>query len=226
MTTSASPLARLDRNGLKAPFAALHHVALITNDMAKTVAFYRDVLGSEMAMSHRMPRDANERHYFITVAPNVVFAFFEFPDAEVPEYQPPMIHKTGRAFDHVAFLVPDEAAFTAMYTRLHGAGGQPERDPGPRPRPRLFLFRSERHRAGSDGRKGRRVRLPTPRRPRPRVLATSRSRLQHAFLPPSALPRWRLLCPRLPVAHRSGECACYTSRSPGMIAACAPDNER
>ncbi len=118
--TASAPLSLADRSGLKAPFAALHHVALITNDMKKTVAFYRDVLGSEVAMSHRMPRAANERHYFITVAPNVVFAFFEFPDAEVPEYQPPMIHKTGRAFDHVAFLVPDEAAFTAMYARLTG----------------------------------------------------------------------------------------------------------
>lgn len=118
MTTTAHSLA--DRSGLKSPFAALHHVALITNDMKKTVAFYRDVLGSEIAMAHRMPRAGNERHYFITVAPNVVFAFFEFPDAELPEYQPETLPKTGRALDHVCFLVPDEEAFTAMYARLQG----------------------------------------------------------------------------------------------------------
>ena len=52
--------------------------------MKKTVAFYRDVLGSQVAMGHRLPRAGNERHYFITVAPNTMFAFFEFPDAELP----------------------------------------------------------------------------------------------------------------------------------------------
>ena len=31
----------------RAPFASLHHVALVTNDMRKTVAFYRDLLGGE-----------------------------------------------------------------------------------------------------------------------------------------------------------------------------------
>ena len=122
MTASplSSSLSLADRFDPKAPFATLHHVALVTNDMRKTVAFYRDVLGSEIAMSHRLAREGNERHYFITVAPNVVFAFFEFPDAEMPEFQPAMIAKTGRALDHIAFLVPDENAFTSMYTRLRG----------------------------------------------------------------------------------------------------------
>lgn len=142
MTTSPPlhpPLSAADRNGLKAPFAALHHVALVTNDMRKTVAFYRDVLGSEIAMSHRLPREDNERHYFITVAPNVVFAFFEFPDAAMPEFQPAMIAKTGRVLDHIAFLVPDEEAFTSMYTRLQGqvAHLSDVRDLGP---VRAFFF--------------------------------------------------------------------------------------
>ena len=65
----------------------LHHVALVTNDMKKTVAFYRDVLGGEVVMAHRMPRPGNERHYFISVTPQAVFAFFEFPDAELPTHK-------------------------------------------------------------------------------------------------------------------------------------------
>ena len=77
-------LAMPGQTALNAPFGSLHHVALVTNDMKKTVAFYRDVLGSEVAMGHRLPRTGNERHYFITVAPTTVFAFFEFPDAEMP----------------------------------------------------------------------------------------------------------------------------------------------
>ena len=115
-----SVLSLPDRSGLKAPFSALHHVALITNDMDKTVAFYRDVLGSEVALTHRMPRADYSRHYFITVAPNTVFAFFEFPDAELPEFKPQTQVKTGRALDHIAFFVEDEAALKTWHERLQG----------------------------------------------------------------------------------------------------------
>lgn len=93
-----------DRNGLAAPFSALHHVALITNDMKATVAFYRDILGSDIAMAHRAT-DRDVRHYFITVAPNTVFAFFEFPESERPEFQEATRPKSNRHLDHVDFYV-------------------------------------------------------------------------------------------------------------------------
>jgi catechol 2,3-dioxygenase-like lactoylglutathione lyase family enzyme len=129
-----TPLSLPDRFGLTAPFAALHHVALVTNDMAKTVAFYRDVLGSEIAMGHRMNRPGNERHYFITVAPNTVFAFFEFPDAELPAYKDATLPSTGRALDHICFMVESDAAFAAWHERLTAAGVDnlsPIREMGP-----------------------------------------------------------------------------------------------
>jgi catechol 2,3-dioxygenase-like lactoylglutathione lyase family enzyme len=102
---TATKLSMADRDGLKSPFAMLHHVALVTNDMEKTVAFYRDVLGSEIAMAHRMSRPEAERHYFITVAPNTVFAFFEFPEADMPEFQEATLPKSGRSLDHICFFV-------------------------------------------------------------------------------------------------------------------------
>ena len=111
-----------DRNGLRSPFAALHHVALVTNDMKKTVAFYRDVLGSEVAMGHRLGRPGNERHYFITVAPNTVFAFFEFPDAELPAHKDATLPSTGRALDHIAFFAGSDEQFDTWYERLQQAG--------------------------------------------------------------------------------------------------------
>jgi catechol 2,3-dioxygenase-like lactoylglutathione lyase family enzyme len=120
---SSSPQAQLalpDRWGLHAPFGAIHHVAMVTNDMKKTVAFYRDVLGAQVAMSHRVPGDDGRRHYFITVAPNTVFAFFETPEAELPEYQPPIKAKSGRALDHIAFFVENDAALEAWHARLQG----------------------------------------------------------------------------------------------------------
>lgn len=57
MSSIQPALALPDRWGLKAPFAAIHHVALVTSDMKKTVAFYRDVLGAQVAMAHRLPAD-------------------------------------------------------------------------------------------------------------------------------------------------------------------------
>ncbi|HEY8602664.1 MAG TPA: VOC family protein [Thermomicrobiales bacterium] len=103
------------------PFAALHHVALVTNDMQKTVAFYRDLLGGEVIMAHRMPRPGNERHYFISVTPTTVFAFFEFPDATLPVHKDATLPSTGRALDHIAFFAPSVAAFEAWHGRLTDA---------------------------------------------------------------------------------------------------------
>ncbi len=125
MATTTEPqapaLSLPDRSGLKSPFGMLHHVALVTNDMAKTVAFYRDVLGSEIAMAHRMPRAGNERHYFITVAPNTVFAFFEFPDAVMPAHKEATLPSTGRSLDHICFAVENREQFDAWYARLTAA---------------------------------------------------------------------------------------------------------
>lgn len=113
-----SNLSLPDRDGLKSPFNALHHVAVITNDMPKTVAFYRDVLGSEIAMAHRLGRDDQARHYFITIAPNTMMAFFEFKDAELPEFQEATKHKSGRTLDHICFHVESPEVLDAWKKRL------------------------------------------------------------------------------------------------------------
>lgn len=120
MSSTATALSLPDRWGLKAPFAALHHVALVTSDMQKTVAFYQGVLGAQVAMSHRLPAGDGRRHYFITVAPNTVFAFFETPEAELPAYLPPIQAKTGRALDHIAFFVESQEALEGWHRRLQG----------------------------------------------------------------------------------------------------------
>ncbi len=107
---------------LQGPFGPLHHVALVTNDMKRTVAFYRDLLGAEVVMSHRLPRPGNERHYFIRVSPTTVFAFFEFPEAELPAYKEATLPSTGRALDHIAFFAPSEESFNEWHRRLGEAG--------------------------------------------------------------------------------------------------------
>jgi catechol 2,3-dioxygenase-like lactoylglutathione lyase family enzyme len=115
--TSATTFVVPDASGLKSPFINLHHVALVTNDMQRTVAFYRDVLGSEIAMAHRTG-DEYVRHYFITVAPNTVFAFFEFPEAEMPELLPATRPKSGRSLDHICLWVEDEVAWDRFHDHL------------------------------------------------------------------------------------------------------------
>lgn len=109
------------RRAPRGPFPTLHHVALITNDMKKTVAFYRDLLGGKVVMAHRLPRPGNERHYFIGVTPTTVFAFFEFPDAVLPEHKGATLPSTGRALDHIAFFAPSAEAFEAWHRRLTAA---------------------------------------------------------------------------------------------------------
>lgn len=106
----------------RAPFSSLHHVALVTKDMKQTVAFYRDLLGGEVVMAHRLPRPGNERHYFISVTPHTVFAFFEFPAAQLPEHKAATLPSTGRALDHIAFFAPDVATFEDWHRRLTDAG--------------------------------------------------------------------------------------------------------
>ncbi len=117
---SEARLSLPDKHGLAAPFGALHHVALVTNDMEATVAFYQNVLGSEVAMAHR--QGDNVRHYFITVAPNTVFAFFEFPDADRPGYLPPTKPKSGRSLDHISFFLESEEQLEEWQERLSQHG--------------------------------------------------------------------------------------------------------
>jgi catechol 2,3-dioxygenase-like lactoylglutathione lyase family enzyme len=119
--TTTNVIAPQDANELKSPFVNLHHVAMVTNDMEKTVAFYRDVLGSEIAMAHRTGSE-DVRHYFITVAPNTVFAFFEFQDAEMPELLPATQRKSGRSLDHICLWVEDEQAWDDFYDHIVSQG--------------------------------------------------------------------------------------------------------
>lgn len=120
--TMLEPAGTEGRETPRGPFGPLHHVALVTNDMKTTVAFYRDLLGGEVVMAHRLPRPGNERHYFIRVSPTTVFAFFEFPAAELPTYKDATLPSTGRALDHIAFFAPSEESFEAWYRRLGEAG--------------------------------------------------------------------------------------------------------
>ncbi|MBM3684684.1 MAG: VOC family protein [Actinobacteria bacterium] len=57
----------------------VHHVALVCSDMARTVAFYRDLLGMPLTKTIDLP--GGGQHFFFDIGNGDHLAFFWFPDA-------------------------------------------------------------------------------------------------------------------------------------------------
>ena len=61
----------------------INHLAMVTNDMEKTVRFYRDVMGFPLVGAiGNDPNGLRARHYFFETGPNSTIAFFEWEGAE------------------------------------------------------------------------------------------------------------------------------------------------
>ena len=87
-------------------FKGINHLAMATNDMDKTIRFWRDLLGMRLVAGLGKP---GYRHYFFELSDNDLIAFFEWPAVE------PVADKDhGRPvegpfiFDHVSFGVAEE----------------------------------------------------------------------------------------------------------------------
>ncbi|MDX1487566.1 MAG: VOC family protein [Acidiferrobacterales bacterium] len=98
---------------------SINHLAFITNDMEKTIRFYRDLLAMELAAG--IGHDGY-RHYFFRFGDNQV-AFFEYEEAQ------PMVRKfhgvkTSKplGFDHVSFTIGSKEALFALRDKLEAAG--------------------------------------------------------------------------------------------------------
>ncbi|MEX2599687.1 MAG: VOC family protein [Dehalococcoidia bacterium] len=100
-------------------FRGLNHLALVTNDMDKTVRFYRDVLGMEVVASIGGP---GMRHYFFSIGPGSTVAFFEWPGIELPPRKDAGVPATGRQFDHVSISVDSEESLLEFQARLREKG--------------------------------------------------------------------------------------------------------
>ncbi len=100
--------------------AGVNHLAFITNDMTKTVRFYRDLLGMHLVSG--VGHDGF-RHYFFQME-NGQIAFFEYDIAQ------PMLrdkfHGTPtdrpQGFDHVAMTVATKEELFAYKDKLEAAG--------------------------------------------------------------------------------------------------------
>lgn len=99
----------------------IDHLAFITDDMVKTIRFYRDLLG--LKLSTGIGHDGY-RHYFFQFPDGVThIAFFEYEGASVMNRKFPGNRTTlPLGFDHVAFTVDSKEALFALKDKLEAAG--------------------------------------------------------------------------------------------------------
>lgn len=99
----------------------INHLAFITDDMVKTIRFYRDLLG--LKLSTGIGHDGY-RHYFFQFPDGVThIAFFEYEGASVMNRKFPGERTTlPLGFDHVAFTVSSKQELFAFRDRLEAAG--------------------------------------------------------------------------------------------------------
>jgi catechol 2,3-dioxygenase-like lactoylglutathione lyase family enzyme len=107
----------------------VNHLALVCKDMAKTVAFYRDVLGMPLTKTIDLPGGMGQ-HFFFDIGNGDSLAFFWFPEA--PDAQPGVssprqlpgvgsIVTAHGSMNHIAFDVPQDK-FDAYCERLKAKG--------------------------------------------------------------------------------------------------------
>jgi catechol 2,3-dioxygenase-like lactoylglutathione lyase family enzyme len=97
-------------------YRGINHLALVCRDMARTVEFYRDVLGMPLVKTIELPAGMGQ-HFFFDCGGDDCLAFFWFPAAPppapgvasaaaLPGYGD--IETAIGSMNHVAFSVPPE----------------------------------------------------------------------------------------------------------------------
>ena len=97
----------------------INHLAFITEDIVKTIRYYRDLLG--MRLTHGVGHDGF-RHYFFKTGNNYI-AFFEHAGARTMRRKfpgKPTSEPVG--FDHVSISVASKEDLFALKDRLEAAG--------------------------------------------------------------------------------------------------------
>lgn len=103
-----------------ARFTGVNHLAMVTNDMDKTIRFWRDLL--ELPMLAGLG-GAHYRHYFFRLSDTDMIAFFEWQEAlPVPEKDHGMPVAGPVAFDHVSFGVQSDDDLWELKDKLEAAG--------------------------------------------------------------------------------------------------------
>jgi catechol 2,3-dioxygenase-like lactoylglutathione lyase family enzyme len=100
-------------------YHGIHHLAMATNDMDKTVRFYRDILGMPLVATTGDRARGRYRHYFFQLGPQQTLAFFEWPGMLEEFHKPAGMPARGQVqFDHVAFGVTSVAELEKLRLEL------------------------------------------------------------------------------------------------------------
>ena len=125
----------------------LHHTALISSDVERTVRFYQDVLGfplTELIENRDYPGSS---HFFFDIGNGNLLAFFDFPGLDVGPYA-----EVLGGLHHLAISVEPER-WQALVEPAHRGRGRArgaQRRLGLLPRPRRRPHRADRRPARRD----------------------------------------------------------------------------
>ena len=100
-------------------FKGINHLAMATNDMDRTIRYWRDLLGLRLVAGLGEP---GYRHYFFEISENDMLAFFEWPDVRPVEEKDHGYPVEGpMVFDHVSLAVETEDDLWAVKDKLEAA---------------------------------------------------------------------------------------------------------
>ena len=104
--------------GSRSPSTArgLHHTALISSDVERTVRFYQDVLGFPLTELIENRDYAGSSHFFFDIGNGNLLAFFDFPGLDVSPYA-----EVLGGLHHMAISV-EPSRWEALRGRLTDAG--------------------------------------------------------------------------------------------------------
>jgi catechol 2,3-dioxygenase-like lactoylglutathione lyase family enzyme len=94
-----------------------HHLATLTADMDRLIAFYARVFDADVVADMR---EEGLRHAFIDLGGGFVLHPFEIPGTEVPQGELPLFER-GR-IDHLALRAQTADDFWALRERIYEAG--------------------------------------------------------------------------------------------------------
>jgi len=108
--------------GERAPSSArgLHHTALISSDVERTVRFYQDVLEFPLTELIENRDYAGSSHFFFDIGNGNLLAFFDFPGLDVGPYA-----EVLGGLHHMAISV-DPAKWEHLVGKLEAAGVEHE----------------------------------------------------------------------------------------------------
>jgi catechol 2,3-dioxygenase-like lactoylglutathione lyase family enzyme len=107
-------LPRQDRTPTSA--RGIHHVALLSRDVERTIRFYQDILGFPLTDLFENRDYTGSTHFFFDIGNGNALAFFDFPGLELGPYA-----EVLGGLHHLALSVPPDQ-WAEQRRRLEAAG--------------------------------------------------------------------------------------------------------